>query len=245
MRCVILQPSYIPWRGYFHQICKADVFVLYDDMQYDKHGWRNRNRIKTHQGTTWLTIPVYTQGITEQHTPINQIRINWSKPWNHKHWQSIYQAYSKAPFFEAVSKVLEPFYLIRPTLLSEFTIDLTITLARYLGIEHTRFIRSSSLSTSGTKTDRLLDILIQLGATHYITGPSAQSYLEVNKLQEAGISLEYMVYNYREYDQLYPPYDPQVSIIDLLFMTGPKALGYIIGEASQVSDTPPASSRAI
>ena len=63
MKCVILQPSYIPWRGYFHQIQKADLFVFYDDVQYDDRGWRNRNRVKTEQGTRWLTIPVFSQGV--------------------------------------------------------------------------------------------------------------------------------------------------------------------------------------
>ena len=228
MNCVILQPSYIPWRGYFDQIRRADVFVFYDDVQYDKHGWRNRNRIKTHQGTIWLTIPVHGRGAPVQHTPINQIQIDWSKPWNQKHWSSIRQAYSKAPFFRDYAALCEEFFSRRDLFLADFTIDFTIALARALGIAHTRFLRSSSLQASGTKTDRLIQILTSLGASHYISGPSARSYIEQEKFEQAGITLEYMVYNYKEYPQLFPPYDPQVSILDLLFTMGPEAYSYIL-----------------
>ncbi|MEJ5202730.1 MAG: WbqC family protein [Anaerolineales bacterium] len=229
MKCVILQPSYIPWRGYFHQIAKADVFVFYDDVQYDRRGWRNRNRIKTPQGVRWLTIPVHSKGYQIAHTPINQIRIAWERPWNAEHWKTIKFSYSKAPFFSQYAPLLEQFYQRHDEYLADFCIDFTITLAKELGITETRFIRSSELKVSGVKTDRLLNILRLLNATHYITGPAAQNYLEEEKFHQAGISLEYMHYDYPKYPQLYPPYEPQVSILDLLFMTGQNALDYIIG----------------
>jgi WbqC-like protein family len=227
MKCVILQPSYIPWRGYFHQIALADVFVFYDDVQYDKHGWRNRNRIKTHQGTQWLTIPVYSSGVLEDGVPINQVQIDWGQPWSRKHWQTLRQSYGKAPFFEEYAGMLEACYQKHTDLLVDFTMDLTIELSRRLGIQHTRFVRSSSYSVEGVKTERLLDLLRQVGATHYITGPSARDYLEADKFSAVGIQLSYIEYGYPEYNQLYPPYDPQVSILDLMFMTGPQALSWI------------------
>lgn len=227
MRCVILQPSYIPWRGYFHQILLADVFVFYDDVQYDKHGWRNRNRIKTHQGPIWLTIPVHAGGAPVHNTPIHKVRIDWSGAWNRKHWSSLQQAYSKAPYFKEYAVQLEPFYQRQDIYLANLTIDLTIALAEMLGIRQTRFIRSSGLAAQGSKTERLLDILTHVGATHYISGPSARDYLEEDRFVEAGIQLSYMSYRYPEYPQLYPPFESQVSILDLLFMTGPKALEYI------------------
>lgn len=227
MKAVILQPSYIPWRGYFHQIHKADVFIFYDDVQYDKHGWRNRNRIKTHQGTQWLTIPVHARGAPVQHTPIDQVLMDFRQPWNRKHWMTLEQSYSKAPYFKRCIDWLEPLYQNPPPLLADFTLSLTIEIARQIGIQHTRFLRSSALEASGTKTDRLLHILTQVGADHYISGPSARSYLDENAFARAGITLEYMEYNYPVYEQLYPPYDPQVSILDLIFMTGPDALAYM------------------
>ena len=227
MNCVILQPSYIPWRGYFHQIYKADIFVFYDDVQYDKHGWRNRNRVKTHQGIRWLTIPVTSADNPIHQTPINCVKMVNKNAWKPKHWKTIEQSYSKAPYFEDYAALVEGFYN-RPTeLLADFTIELTVVLSKELGIDNTRFIRSSSLKTIGTKTDRLLCILKALGATHYITGPSAKDYLEEDRFEAAGITLEYMAYDYPEYDQLYPPYDPFVTILDLLFMTGPRAGNYI------------------
>jgi hypothetical protein len=227
MNVVILQPSYIPWRGYFHQIHKADLFIFYDDVQYDKHGWRNRNQIKTKQGKQWLTIPVHSAGVT-QGLPINQVHIDWSKPWAENHLKALTFAYAKAPFFKKYLPLLEEFYARRDPLIADFTIAMTITLARTLGITHTRFLRSSELSgIDGQKTDRLIQILQAVGATHYISGPSARDYIEQDKFGAAGITLEYMEYNYPEYPQLYSPFDPFVSVLDLLFMTGDDALSFI------------------
>jgi hypothetical protein len=227
MNCVILQPSYIPWRGYFHQIYKADVFVFYDDVQYDKHGWRNRNQIKTPQGKKWLSIPVHSGGVVVKSIPINQVQIDWSKPWNKSHWRALSFAYGRAPFFRVYAPLLESFYQRHDELLSDFTIALTVAIAREMGIAHTHFVRSSKLNANGQKTDRLIQILKQLGATHYISGPSARGYVEEEKFQAAGITIEYMVYDYPEYPQLHPPFDPNVSILDLLLMTGNDALRYI------------------
>jgi hypothetical protein len=226
MKCVILQPSYIPWRGYFHQILKADIFVFYDDVQYDTRGWRNRNKIKTDQGLRWLTIPVHNQGSQTLNIPINKIKIDWGQPWNQNHLKSLQYAYKKAPFYEVYAPFLADFYSNRTELLADLTISLTIALSRELGISQTRFIRSSELNAQGNKTDRLLDILQKLGADHYISGPSASSYIEEEKMIKHGITLEYMSYNYPEYPQLHSPYVSQVSILDLLFMTGPDALNY-------------------
>jgi WbqC-like protein family len=230
MNCVILQPSYIPWRGYFHQIQKADLFIFYDDVQYEKRGWRNRNRIKTPAGLLWLTIPVFAHGAQVVHTPIYQVSICWDEPWNQKHWKSIQHSYARAPYFRKYASMLEEKFMAHPEFLADFTIPLTIDLARELGISHTRFMRSSEIpDIRGAKTDRLIAILGHVGATNYISGPSARNYIEAEKFLQAGITLEFMEYNYPEYNQLYPPFEPQVTILDLIFMTGPKALDYITG----------------
>jgi len=226
VKVVILQPSYIPWRGYFDQIRLADLFIFYDDVQYDKHGWRNRNQIKTTQGKQWLTIPVHSKGVTEG-IAIKDMRIDWSKSWPKTHLKSLTNSYSKAPCFEKYLPVLDSFYERRDQFLADFTIALSIALTRELGITSTRFMRSSELSDiKGRKTDRVINILKQVGATHYICGPSASSYIEPEKFDAAGIPFEYMQYNYPEYPQLYPPFDPYVTILDLLFMVGKDALNY-------------------
>lgn len=226
MNVVILQPSYIPWRGYFDQIRRADLFVFYDDVQYDKHGWRNRNQIKTHQGKQWLTIPVHAKGVT-QGVPIKDVRIDWSKPWAKSHLKALNIAYSKAPCFKEYLPLLDSFYEQHYEFLADFTIGTSVTLARELGFTSTRFLRSSELANlEGQKTDRVISVLKQVGATHYLCGPSASSYMEPEKFKAAGITFEYVQYNHPEYSQLYPPYDPFVSILDLLFMTGSAAGKY-------------------
>ena len=233
MKVVILQPSYIPWRGYFDQIRRTDLFIFYDDVQYDKHGWRNRNQIKTAQGKQWLTIPVHSKGVTEG-ISIKDVRIDWSKLWSKKHLKSLKFAYAKAPYIEKYFSWLESIYNRRDEFLADFTINTTIELANMLGIRSTKFMRSSTLpDIKGQKTDRLIQILESVGAKHYLSGPSASDYIEDDKFAEAGISLEYATYNYLEYPQLYPPFDPFVSIIDLLVMTGSNALDYILQEKNE------------
>jgi len=231
MKCVILQPSYIPWRGYFHQIYKADTFIFYDDVQFDKNGWRNRNIIRTSQGSQWLTIPVRTKGAVSRGLPINKIPIAWDKPWNIQHWRGIQMAYKKAPYFKDYIGFFEQMYAKHDEWLAEFTIRSTIEISRLIGIQHTRFLKSSEMpGITGEKTDRLIQILKSVGADHYISGPAAKAYLEEEKFLNAGIYLEYMQYNYRQYPQLHPPFEGKVSIIDLMFMTGADALNYMIGE---------------
>lgn len=237
VKCVILQPSYIPWRGYFHQIWKADCFIFYDDVQYDARGWRNRNHIKTPQGPKWLTIPVYRKGARREGRLVKDVRICPDTPWQDKHRRALEFSYGRAPFFSAYMARFESFYEERWELLSDLTIEMTMAVASELGVPRKRFLRSSTLKAGGSKTDRLLDLLKTVGATHYITGPSARSYLEEEKFWNAGISLEYMNYDYAEYAQLYPPYDGQVSILDLLFMTGRAAMQYILTPSKSVSTT--------
>ena len=227
MTVVILQPSYIPWRGYFDQIRRADLFIFYDNVQYDKHGWRNRNQIKTSQGKQWLTIPVHSKGVTEG-IPIKDVRIDWNKSWPKKHLNALTIAYAKSPFFADYQPWLASVYERKDEFLADFTIDTTVELAGMLGITGTKFMRSSEIpGINGQKTDRLVQILQHVGARHYISGPSARNYIEGEKFDKAEITLEFMEYDYPEYKQLYPPYDPFVTILDLLFMTGPNAPKYI------------------
>jgi hypothetical protein len=230
VKCVILQPSYIPWRGYFHQIHKADIFMFFDDVQYDQRGWRNRNRVKTAGGVQWLTVPVLKKGTRAEQTPIREVRVCWDRPWAQRHWTTLQHAYGRAPFFKKYAALVESFYRRRDEFLADFTIHASVALARELGIRDTRFLRSSELEVSGTKTDRLLALLKAVGANHYISGPSARAYIDEKAVQAAGVTLEYMTYDYPPYDQLHPPYDAQVSLLDLLFMKGPEAPRYIWGD---------------
>ena len=228
MNCVILQPSYIPWRGYFHQIRRADVFVFYDDVQYDAHGWRNRNRVKSPAGPIWLTIPVLQKGARSRGIPICEIEISWDRDWSRKHWSTLTQVYRRAPYFDRYAPLLEDFYASRPTLLADFTIDLTRALSGELGIVNTEFLRASEIPRpSARRTDDLLAIVEHVGADTYLSGPSARDYLDEDRFDQAGVRVDYMDYDYPEYPQLHPPFDSHVSIVDLLFMVGPEAPAYI------------------
>jgi len=233
MKCGILQPSYLPWRGCFHQIRMADVFVFYDDVQYDKHGWRNRNRIQTPNGPRWLTIPVHAKGNVTEAVQIRDVKIDWSSNWPRKHWNAIQFNYAKAPYFTRYRPDIENMLSRRDELLAELTIETTIELARLLGISDTRFVRSSELGITGVKTDRLLKILQHLGATHYIAGASSRCYLDEQALTDAGITFEYAPSRYPEYPQLYEPADPYLSAIDTLFMLGDGAGDTMWGEEAR------------
>lgn len=226
MKCAILQPSFIPWRGYFHQIQRADVFVFLDSVQYDKHGWRNRNQIKTPQGPQWLTIPVSSSG-TYAGLPISDVRIAENPRWRDKHVATITQNYRRAPFWSAFQGLVDDIYNMPYELLVDLTCNSTKLIARALGIQDTVFVRSSELNASGERTDRLIDILKKVGAKHYISGPSARSYLETDKLRAEGITFEYMHYEYPEYPQLYGAFEPKVSVLDLLFNVGNDARSFI------------------
>lgn len=226
MRCAVVQPSYIPWRGYFDLIGRSDVFVFYDDVQFDKHGWRNRNRIKTANGPTWLTIPVRKKGNVERGLRIDETEIASETRWHDKHLSTLRQSYSKAPHFERYMPLLERHLTEPPELLADLTIPLTIELARELGYD-TEFRRSSELTLAGDRVERLLGAITAVGADQYISGPSASTYIDEDDFESAGVGLQFIAYDYAEYPQLHPPYEPQVSIVDLLFMCGPDAREWI------------------
>jgi len=229
--CVILQPSYLPWRGYFDLVHEADVFVFYDDVQYDKHGWRNRNRIKTAHGPQWLTVPVLAKGNVTGGLCVKDVAIARTQEWSKKHLASIRQAYARAPFFGETMALVEALFAKRHERLVDLTVETTIALARALGIERTRFLRSSELGVDGGKTERLVRITRHVGAQRYLSGPSARDYIEPQRFADEGIALAYKDYRYVDYEQLHPPFDPHVSVLDLMFMKGPTSREWIWGRA--------------
>lgn len=231
--CVILQPSYVPWRGYFDLVHQADVFVFYDDVQYDKHGWRNRNRVKTAQGTQWMTIPVRAAGNVDEGLRILDVKTNPAARWAKKHAQTLRQSYARAPHFTEFAPLVDEIYAESTESLCEFTIASTVRLARALGVEHTRFVRASELGVGGERSPRLVEIVRAVGATRYLSGPSAAAYLEPERFVAAGLELAYAEYDYPEYPQLHPPYDGAVTIWDTLFMLGAEAPDYIWGERAR------------
>jgi hypothetical protein len=233
VRAVILQPSYLPWLGYFDQLYKSDVFVLYDDVQYDKHSWRNRNRIKTPSGAQWLTVPVLTHG---QGKPTNrEIRIDDRQAWGRKHLQALRVNYAKAPAFGEVVQRLEA-VLLRPwARLFDVNYALLEATCDLLGLQ--RDIRlSSQMDIPGEKTERLVAICRALGADRYLTGDAAKDYLDERQFAEKGIQIEYHRYRHPVYQQLHGEFVPYLSVVDVLMNYGRESRKILVDQASTFAE---------
>jgi len=216
-RVVVLQPSYLPWIGYFEQIARADQFVFLDDVQFTRRDWRNRNKIRTREGWAWLTVPIeqknrYTQMLKET-------RIDNSTNWNKKHCESIRLNYSRAPFFEMYYPYFDSVYRKRWEFLLDLCYETTGYLKETLNIT-TPTSKSSNILTQGAKADLILNLCQQMGATHYLTGVLAKDYLSEKDFFRQGINLEYQKYDHPKYSQRYPGFVPYLSSIDLLFNVG-------------------------
>jgi len=220
MRIVILQPSYLPWLGAFDQLRRADLFVLYDDVQYDKNGWRNRNRIKTAAGPNWLTVPVLTSGKSGQ--TIRDTRIDPHHKWAEKHQQALRTHYARAPHFESVFALLEPMLSPAWRWLGELDEALFRLLAGAMRIDR-RVVRSGDLRIGGGQSERLVNICRRFGATDYLSGAAARDYLDVAQFEAAGIRVEFQAYAHPIYPQLHGAFLPYLSIVDLMMNVGPIA----------------------
>jgi hypothetical protein len=222
----VVQSNYIPWKGYFDLIRSVDEFVLYDDQQYTRRDWRNRNRIKTPQGTIWLTIPVNVKG--RYHQRIDETTVS-DPGWAERHWRTIEHAYAQAPCFDEVRDALEQLYegAANEEYLSAVNRRFLDGICQLLGIR-TPLTWSHDHEAHGTKTERLVSLCRSVRATSYLSGPTARDYLDESLFEEAGIDLQFMEYSgYREYEQLYPPFEHAVSILDLLVHTGSAASSYL------------------
>ena len=221
----IVQSSYIPWKGYFDLINSVDEFILFDDRQFTKRDWRSRNRIKTAQGVAWLSIPVISKGKYTQR--IDETEIADPK-WTQRHWATIEHAYRHAPHFNVYGDLLRMLYLdCGEVLLSRVNRRFLEAVCDVLGIR-THLTWSSAYIAGGAKTERLVELCKAAGATRYLSGPTARAYLDERLFAEAHVELQYMDYsNYPPYEQLYPPFEHQVSIVDLLVHTGSSARNHL------------------
>lgn len=224
-RLVILQSSYIPWKGYFDLIHDADLFVFYDDVQFTPRDWRSRNQIKTPDGTKWLSVPVGSKRsrlICDVDVPNDR--------WQHDHYLSLKNLYSKAAHFQGYSWLLETIYKERSWgSLSELNQFVTRLIAKELGIK-TLFRDSREFCSHGLKLEKLIDLIKETGADTYISGPSAKAYIDEERFRQEGIKLIWKDYSgYPEYPQRFPPFEHAVTVLDLLFNVGPEAPRYIWG----------------
>ncbi|WP_324675967.1 WbqC family protein [Hymenobacter sp. GOD-10R] len=227
-KVAILQSNYIPWKGYFDIIGSVDEFIFYDEVQYTRRDWRNRNYIKTAQGLAWLTIPVVQQ---ERETQRIDETIVSDRKWAMKHWRTLAQTYARAANFHVHKEQFEELYAGLTTVyLSEINAAFVRMICQVLGIQ-TKLSWSTdySLPTGLDKTERLVRLVQAASGTEYLTGPAARNYLDEAQFAEANITLSWMNYEgYPVYRQLHsPPFAHGVSIVDLLFNEGEEASTFL------------------
>ncbi len=222
---LITQSNYIPWKGYFDGIAQSDVFVLYDDMQYTRRDWRNRNKIKTAQGTLWLTIPVDVKGKYFQ--SIRDTKVA-DPQWGVDHWKSIEMNYRRAACFKEYGEAFKELYLNPPSeYLSEINFTFIQLICSILEIK-TEFRWSSEFALADDRTQRLVDICVATGCTEYYTGPAAKAYMDESLFTAAGVHINYFDYSgYPPYTQLFGDFVHEVSVIDLILNEGANAVNFL------------------
>jgi len=220
-KIAMLQPNYIPWKGVFDLINQVDIFVFYDDVQYTVKDWRNRNIIKTPQGTKWLSVPVIHKGKRNQ--LICEAEIDTSTNWQDVHFKTIRNSYLKAPYYKNYEYILEAIYLSNTwTHISDLDIFSTKLIAKALDI-NTEWVKASDLKISGQKDgEKIINICKHLNCNYFINGPSAKAFMNDELFKKEHITLDYIIYEYPEYKQLYPPFTHFVSVIDVIFNCGEK-----------------------
>lgn len=224
----ILQPGYLPWLGFFEQMYRSDVFVLYDDVQYDKEGWRNRNRIKTANGVQWLTVPVLVRFL--DHPLITEIRINNEVNWRKKHLASVKQSYGKAAFFEEYYELFEEAYSRDWNFLIDLDLYFIMKLAECLDMKEKKILRSSDLPIKGGQIERLIHLCKHFGADTFYEGAAGRNYIDEGAFLKEGVRVEFQDYDHPIYSQLYGEFIPNLSVIDLLFNHGKESLSILTNQ---------------
>jgi hypothetical protein len=214
---VVLQPGYLPWLGFFDQMRRSDVFVYYDDVQFDKHGWRNRNRIKSPAGPQWLTVPVRHHG--KGQPLIMDTLIDRSSGWARKHVGTLRQYYARAPYLKRYLPELEELLNGPWTHIADLDIEHAARLAGWLKLAP-NIVRASQLDIGGAQSERLVNFCRHFGAQKYLSGDAARAYLDVGQFERSGIEVVWQAYQHPVYPQQFRPFVPYLSAIDLLFNCG-------------------------
>lgn len=223
-KVAILQSNYIPWKGYFDIIASVDEFIFYDEMQYTKNDWRNRNKIITPNGLQWLSIPVITKGHISQEIRIMDAKVV-DKKWAKSHWNTIKQFYRRAPYFKEYADIFEKLYneCELEEYLCKINYKFIYAINEILGIK-TKISFSQDYGLIEGKTERLVDLVQKAGGTEYLSGPAAKDYIKAEFFEKANIKLSWMDYSeYPEYPQLCIPFEHGVSVLDLIFNCGPES----------------------
>ena len=221
----IMQPTYLPWIGYFGLIDKVNTFIILDSVQFSKRSWQQRNQIKTANGAMFLTVPVSSKGKRGQ--LINQVEIDITRNYHRAHIASLANNYRKSPYFSEYSPELFSLLEKNHVNLSELTSELIVWFCKALGIT-TSIKYSNKMENKGTKADLLAMLCQQLDVAEYVSALGSREYLEESGIfNKLGIPIKYNEYDHPEYSQLFGEFIPYMSIIDLLFNVGPESLSVI------------------
>lgn len=226
MKVAAIQSSFIPWRGFFDFMSSVDLFVFYDDVQYSSGSWRNRNRIKTPKGAEWITVPIKRSNLSQK---IDEIIVDDSQPWRTKHLATWAANYRSAPYYDVINELLVDIDKVEKISISQLNIKLIMRICEYLKIS-TTVMKSSDLELKETRSSRLIEMLLKLNSKTYVSGPSADSYLDKDLFRSKGISLEYKTYDYEQYPQLWGDFEGAVSVLDLIANCGPNARNHIFSK---------------
>ena len=233
MKIGLVQSNYIPWRGYFDFIREVDAFVIHDDIQYTKGDWRNRNKIKTPQGTRWLTVPVHYAHTGQL---ICDTKIDYATDWQRDHINLFAENYRGAPYAYVACEILHNALGANPISLSHLNRRLIQDVLNYLNIR-TPLSDSRAYALTGRKTERIIQVCKRLGATEYLSGPAAKVYLDEDALRREGITPLYKTYDYAPYPQLHGAFNGNLSVLDLIANIGPDARNYLSAPLSYAKPT--------
>ena len=227
--CVVIsQPMYFPWVGTLEQIRLSNVFVHYEDVQFSKGSFSNRVQVKTEAGKRWLTVPLRNHILGQN---INEVEVDCRRDWQRSHRDILKQAYAKSEHRTDVLDLVDEVFSKKYDNLAELSVASMMSLVRYFGLEHGRdFIDSPDLAISGSSTQRVIDICVRLKAARYITGHGARNYLAHEAFEAAGIEVEYISYGLSPHNQLYGPFTPYVTALDLVANCGKDGVQHIAGK---------------
>jgi hypothetical protein len=232
----VMQPAYLPWLGYFHRVAMSDIHIVLDHVEIDKNSktkFANRNKVRTKDGWTWLTVPLKTKGNFGR-LFLNALEIDNTSSWTRKHWETIRHNYGRSPYFAEHVPYFE--WVFHRTW--HQVVDLTRAITRYLldtlGIK-TPLLFSSEMKIEGEKDELILNLCRAVGATVYISGPLGRNYLREELFRAAGIRILYHGYKHPTYPQTYSGFEAYMAVIDLLFNCGPKSLKIIVQDQEKIA----------
>jgi hypothetical protein len=224
MIAAIHQPQYLPYLGFFDKVARCDLLIALDNVQFQKNGLQNRNKIKSREGWQWLTLPVSH----ESDTKISDVLLSDPRRWGRKHWGALQANYARAPHFAWCAEALKPVFEATWTHLSPLALDLTRIACELLDV-HTPTVLASTLPGEGEASTLLISLCKAVGADTYLSGPGGRGYMDLEAFERAGVRVLWQEFVHPEYTQVFPEagFQANLSVVDALFSCGPKTREFL------------------